>query len=88
MNKQKEKLNLFFSYYNPFVATVAIFISIWAIKKPQEIAERSGAFDKGKLNLKLVDYLLKPNERYEVCYGLIFQDSISNFASFPTGIYN
>lgn len=84
----RESATFLVSILSLIVATCSMFISKCAVDKSEEIAERFGAFDKGKLNLKFVDYLLVPNEVYDVCYGIIFHDSIENFASFPTGVYN
>lgn len=84
-----EKFNLGLGIFNFLGLIASISIAVWAIKSSENIAEKSGAFDKGELKVTLGGYWLENNSNYEVYYGIDFKDStMIHLSSLPIGIHN
>ena len=70
------------------VATGALIVAIWSIKSSEHVAEKSGAFDKGNLQLSFAGYLINSDNEFDVYYGVNFADSSLHFGNLPIGIHN
>src|SRR5690606_8363475 len=56
-----DKINLVLGITSIIGVFISIFISIWGVKTSENIAEKSGAFDKGKLQLSFGGYFITPD---------------------------
>ena len=54
------------------IAIIAVGISIWAVYKSEDIAKKSGAFDKGELRLSFDNFDILENQTYDVYFGINF----------------
>lgn len=81
------KKNLF-NIINSSGVILAIIISLYSYNQNEEIAEKSGAFDKGKLNVFFGDYALTPYCNYDLYYGVDIKKNDLNFAKLPIEIIN
>ncbi len=84
----RDNLTLLLSILSFIVATCSMFISKCAVDKSEEIAERSGAFDKGELHLSFEGYIIDTKKTYEIYFGIPFHDSVLYYSSIPTGVQN
>src|SRR5690606_30186483 len=86
-----DKINLVLGITSIIGVFISIFISIWGVKTSENIAEKSGAFDKGKLQLSFGGYFITPDNdiNFDVYYGVDFSDTtILHFATLPFSIHN
>lgn len=83
-----DKFNIGFGIVNLVGVIIAISISIWGVKKSESIAEKSGAFDKGNLQLSLAGYFINPSTEFDIYFGLGFSDTSLHFIEMPVKIYN
>ena len=68
------------------VAGVAL--GVWSVRKSEEIARRSGGFDKPKLVLSLGDWRLVPNTSETLSVGAAFEPSSVTLLQIPLQITN
>src|SRR5688572_24896373 len=87
-NGKNENIATVVSIVGACISGVSLYIVIWSIYKTEEIAQRSGAFDKAELKLSLGDYSILPDQSYEIYYGLTSNDSTLNLVPLPTEIFN
>ena len=84
-----DKLNLTLGIISIVGVIVSICISVWSINVGERIAEKSGAFDKGELQLSFGGYFIQPDVAFDVYYGVDFSDStVLHFATLPFSIHN
>jgi len=95
INKSKfsqiDKVNFGFSIFNAICVIVTLFVSIWSINKQEEIAEKSGSFDKGEITVRLGSYNIsaeKTGQEIDIYYGIDFTDSSLHLVELPISIYN
>ena len=70
------------------VAIIAIGISIWAVYKSEDIAKKSGVFDKGELILSFDNFDILENQTYDVYFGINFIPTELNLLEFPISVAN
>lgn len=83
-----DKFNLSLGLFNVIALITSIIISIWSINKTEDIADRSGAFDKGEIVVSFDKFMLGSNSPTEVYYGMNFNDSLMNFVILPITLNN
>lgn len=88
MSTNYDKANLRTSIASLIVAIIAIIISIYAICSQEDIAEKSGAFDKSDLKLSFGEYHLSEDMDYDINYGISFSNNTANFVSLPLMVSN
>ena len=71
-----------------FVAIIAVGISIWAVYKSDDIARKSGAYDKGELILSFDNFDVLENQTYDVYFGINFVPKELNLLELPISVTN
>lgn len=70
------------------IAIIAVGISIWSVYKSEDIAKKSGAFDKGELKLSIDNFNILETETYDVYFGINFKQNELNLLEFPISVTN
>ena len=89
--KLNEKINIGIGISGVVLMIIAIFISVKAIKSNEQIASKSGAFDKSNLTLMFGNFpiiLSDNNDTIPIFYGGEFENNSINISGFPFKIYN
>lgn len=85
--KSKSKVNRM-ELASFIIAVIAVGISIWSVYKSEDVAKKSGAFDKGELKLSFDNFDVLENETYDVYFGINFNINELNLLEFPISVTN
>lgn len=86
--KKIDKINLGLGIFNLVLVIITIIVGYLAIVSNEDIAKKSGAFDKGEFDLTFGGYSIFENKDYDVYYGVEISDSIIHFSTLPINIQN
>lgn len=70
------------------IAVFSLMVAIWAIRSQQDIAQKSGAFDKPNPCLYLGNHKVLPDSKTRITYGFLFNDSSIIITRLPLIIKN
>lgn len=86
---KSHRTNTVFGIVNIIFLLINIILSIWTTNKSVEVAEKSGAFDKAKMELQIGKFsILNDGSDIEVIYGCNYDSTKVFLTYFPIGIKN
>jgi hypothetical protein len=87
MNKKKTRYSMI-EILSLIIAIGALAVSFWAVKKSDEIAKKSGAYDRGELIISFLDFDILEDKTYDVYFGVKFRPNEINFLELPYSASN
>jgi len=87
--KKMDIFNIVLGILNVILLTITIVYANKAIKSNENIALKSGSYDKGEIVISFGGFFIKPNEVYDVYYGFdTLSDSVLHLTGYPLGIHS